>query len=133
MANKEKKEEELSKEELASIKADSELAEAKRLQKIEAEKAKKETKETYSKAEVQEMIDSALMKFKASQEGGPESLDEVDPFAQKTLTLARFPNKEGVWKFIVGFADTNTDEDSKEARYAFDIWNDLQKKNESAK
>ena len=121
--------EELTPEELATLKADSELADAKLKQ---AKKSKAEKAKTYTESEMQDIIRETVLKMRQEEnKANDDSLDETDPYAQKTLTLGRFPNKAGEWKFILGFADTNTDPYSKEPKFSFDIWNEMVKKNEA--
>jgi hypothetical protein len=135
MAKQDKKEEGIDDVELAKIQKESEDIENKRAQEAEKRKLERETREaeaskgTYTKEQVDEQIRQAIAAFKRSEEGLDE-LDEADPFKTKKLTIPRFPNKDKEWKFIVGFANTNTDEYFKEkVVQAFDIWDDLTKRN----
>lgn len=129
------KDEELNDEELAKIQADSQKVEKAKAEEAEKRKAERESRDaenskgTYTKEEVDEQIRQALASFQRKQEGLDE-LDEADPFKTKKLTIPRFPNKDKEWKFIVGFANTNTDEYFKErVIQAFDVWDDLTKRN----
>src|ERR1035437_6191383 len=126
-----KQEQELSAEEMKELQETSAKVEG--IKKEEAAKIKSQheenTKGTYTKEQVDEHIRLALAAFK-KEESGENNLDEFDPYAQKTLTIPRFPGKDGKWKFVVGFANTNTDEYYKDkVIQAFDIWDDMQKKN----
>ncbi len=131
-----KDEEEVTDEEMAQIKADSEKvesqkaeADAKRKKALEA-KEEEDRKGLYSKAEMQEEIAKAIRAYDRKKEG-LDDLEEEDQFKIKKLTIPRFKNKEGQSKFIVAFVNTNVDEYFKDrVDYAFDVWNDLTKRND---
>lgn len=105
-----------------------EAAEKKRKER-EAAEGTKDQERMYSKAEVQELIKAEFAKLKAgtTDVDDPNNLDDEDPYKQKKVRLPRFQNK-----FIVAFENTNTDEYFPDVIvHAFDVWNDLQKKNEA--
>lgn len=114
------KKNELTPEEIQELHKDSE--------KIETKKKQEEKK--FGPSEVAKMIEDALKAEKEKAAGVADSLDEEDPYATKYLTIPRFPTKDGTSKFVVGFKNVNTDEYFKDKIIqAFDVWDDLQKKN----
>lgn len=127
MKREQAEEAELLKESERVAKEQAEKAEKKRLER-EAAEGTKDQERLYSKADVQEFIRAELAKFKATGEvEDPNNLDDDDPYKQKKVRLPRFQNK-----FIVAFENTNTDEYFPElVVHAFDVWNDLIKKNEA--
>lgn len=119
------------KEELAK---ESERVEAAKLAKAEEKRKAREAAEgteasekLYTNAQVLALIQQAVKKAVEDKVNGvqDESLDGIDPFAQKKVRLPRFLNK-----FIIAFKNTNTDEYfPDQVIHAFDIWNDQLKQN----
>lgn len=113
---------ELTPEEIASIKAESERTE-RELKDKQAERLAGE--KTYSESQVKDMMRSVIAEMQAKQ--GKEEDDGDDKPRVHTLTIPRFANK-----FVFGFKNRNTDKYAPDlVVHAFDVINPDTKKPEA--